>query len=276
MPIDLGRASEYIKSIDLSGTPRGMNIAEAAEADTREIFDKAKSQAQVVGSGVFSFAQGITPEVREAISDSALLAQLVANKKTSVEQDPLAWFKAYSEVLQNLGWTLQEGSWTDYTASGTAVEVHEKVIEVLTAALGPTPAALSIIVATMNALKAMKPDSPWITLFGRESQKAKMARFQIGLVEKEQDSDVFVSLLACLIQADQTITQVLFFKYKYANASFKASGAKVSINGPSLIDLRPVIRAKVRAYQTDYLSSILDLPTIERSSEPATPARDNA
>lgn len=189
MPIDLGRASEYIKSIDLTGTPLGMKIAEAAEADTGEIFDKAKSQAQVVGS-----------------------------------------------------------------RTGSAC--HHR--------------------ATMNALTAMKPDSPWITLFRRESQKAKTAPFQIGLVEKEEDSDVFVSLLACLIQADQTITQVLFFKYKYPNASFKASGAKVSINGPSLIELQPLIRAKVRAYQTDYLSSILDLPINDRSAEPARPTRDNA
>lgn len=260
MTFDSGRALQYLKSIDLRGTPRGMIVAQDAEADTGEVFDKAKSQAQIVGSGVFSFAQGVTVQVREAISDSALLAQLVANKKTSIDQDPLAWFKTYAEVLQNVGWTLQEGTWTDYTAAGTAVEVHEKVIEVLTAALGPAPAAVAIIVATMNALKGMKPDSPWITLFSRESQRAKIARFQIGLVEKGQDSDVFVSLLACLIQAQNNITQVLFFKFKSANASFKANGAKVSINGPSLIDLGPVIRSKVRAYQADYISSVLDLP----------------
>ena len=134
----------------------------------------------MVGSGVFSFAQGVTTEVRQAISDSALLAQLVANKKTSAEAQPLDWFKSYSEVLENIGWTLQEKSWVDYSGSGTAVEVHEKIIEVMTAALAPSAAALAIITATMNALKSMNADSPWITLFSRESQKAKIARFQIG------------------------------------------------------------------------------------------------
>jgi hypothetical protein len=260
MSFDTNRATQYIKSVDLSGTPRSMIVRQGAEVDAGEVFDKAKAQAQIIGSGVFSFAQGVTPEVREAISDSALLAQLIANKKTSVEQDPLGWFKEYSHVLQNVGWTLQEGSWNDYTAKGTAVEVHEKIIEVLGAALGPSATALTIITSTLNALKAMKSDSPWITLFSHESQKAKIARFQIGLVEKEEKSDVFVSLLVCLIEAKSTVTQVLFFKFKDANASFKANGAKVSINGPDLIFLGPGIRNKVRAYQLDYMSSILDLP----------------
>jgi hypothetical protein len=258
MEFDIGQAKTFVKSVDLAGTPRGI-LPQGAATEASEVFDKAKTQAQVVGSGVFSFAQGVTAEVREAISDSALLAQLVANKKVKAEQAPLDWFIAYSDVLQNLGWTVQEGGWSDYTAKGTAVEVHEKVIEVMTAALSPSAAALTIVTATMNALKAMDPNSSWITIFSRETQKAKIARFQVGLVEKEENSDVFVSLLACLIEAENNITQVLFFKFKNARASFKADSTKVSINRAALTDLGPAIRNKIRAYQTDYLSSIQDI-----------------
>lgn len=258
MAFDTIRATEFVRSIDLSGTPRGILIQDAA-ATAGEVFDKAKAQAQVVGSGVFSFAQGVTADVREAISDSALLAQLVANKQASAEKNPLDWFEVYSKVLQNIGWTLQEGQWTDYTAKGTALEVHEKILEVMTVALGPSAAALAIITATVNALKSMNSGSPWITIFNRESQKAKIARFQIGLVDKEETGDVFVSLLACVIEAHNNITQVLFFKFRDAGATFKANGAKVSVNRPALTDLGPAIRTKVRAYQVDYLSTVLDV-----------------
>lgn len=256
---DPQKAAEFVKNVDLRGTPRGL-VAQGAEAEAGEVFDKAKTQAQVVGSAVFSFAEGVDAGVREAISDSALLAQLVANKKAPVDQDPIGWFNAYSEVLQNVGWTMQEGQWADYTAKGSAVEVHDKILEVLAVALGPGAAAAAIITATVKALQGMNQNSPWITLFNRESQKAKIARFQVGLVEKGEQSDVFVSLLACLVRAEQNITQVLFFKYKAAHARFEANGVKVSINRASLSDLGPAIRTKVRAYQTDYLSSILDLP----------------
>jgi hypothetical protein len=258
MAFDIQKASNFIKNVDLRGTPRGIVPQDAATA-AGEVFDKAKAQAQVVGSGVFSFAQGVTPEVREAISDSALLAQLLANKKVSAETSPLEWFKEYSSVLQTVGWTLQEGAWTDYTAEGTGVEVHEKILQVMAVVLGPAPAALAIITATVTALKAMKSDSPWLTIFNREAEKAKIARFQIGLVDKEENGEVFVSFIAYLIEAKNTITQVLFFKFRSAGASFKANSAKVSINRASLTDLGPMIRSKIRAYQMDYLSGVLSL-----------------
>jgi hypothetical protein len=257
MAFDRTKARNYVKAVDLAGTPRGI-VAMGPEEDAGPVFDDAKKQAQVVGSGVFAFEKGVNAQVREAISDAALLAQLVANKRVSVENDPLGWFKAYADVLQNIGWTLQEGSWVDYTTTGTSTQVHEKILEVATAALAPTIAALAIITASVNALKGMDPKSPWLTIFDRESQKARIARFQIGFVNIDALGDVFVSLLGCLIEAQSNVTQVLFFKFKDARATFRANSAKVSVNKASITDLTDAIRTKTRAYQHDYLSNILD------------------
>jgi hypothetical protein len=252
------RAREYVESIDLSGTPR-WPAAQDATAEVSEVFDQAKNQAQVVGSSLFSFAQGVTPETREAISDSALLAQLVANKRSSATDEPTGWYAVYQDVLTNIGWVLQDSGWNDYTAKGAAVDVHQKIIEVLTAALGPSAAALIIIKSAVDALATMSPNTSWLTIFSRESQRAEIARFQVGLVETGETADVYVSMLACLIQAKNTVTQVLFFKYKSENATFKAASARVSIDRASLAHLQPSIRAKVRAYQDDYVSKIKDI-----------------
>jgi hypothetical protein len=162
-------------------------------------------------------------------------------------------------VLQNIGWVMQARAWNDYTTEGTGAEVHQKVIEVLTVALGPSAAATAIVKSAIDALAAMQPGSSWITIFSREVQHATISRFQVGLVETGENDDVFVSLLACLIKAQKSITQVLFFKYRHEQASFAASSSKVSINRAALTDLQPDIRKKVRAYQRDYLSSIADL-----------------
>lgn len=259
MAFDSTKSVAFIKSINLDAVPLYANVAIAQKLEPDEVFDKAKAQSQLVGSTVFSFAQGVDTAVREAISDSALLAQLVANSNAAQEEDPLKWFKLYSDVLMHLGWVLQEAQFTDYTNKGNAVEVHEKILEVMTVALGPSAAALAIVTATINALKGMKSDSSWLTIFNRESQKARIARFQIGLVETGADSDVFVSLMCCLIEANDTITQVLLFKFRSASASFKAQTQKVSINRAALSDLGPSIRKKVRNYQDSYLSSILNV-----------------
>jgi hypothetical protein len=258
MAEDSSEAVEFVRSIDLSGTPRGL-LAQDAATEATAIFATAKSQAQVVGSGLFSFAKGVTPDTREAISNSALLAQLVANKRASAEQAPTEWYAAYQDVLQNIGWVLQDRGWVDYTAGGTAVEVHQKVIEVLEVALGPSAAALSIIRSAIDVLQAMTPGTSWFTIFNRESQHARIARFQIGLVEAGEAADVFVSMLACLIEARASVTQVLVFNFRNEHASFKANSAKASINKEALQGLLPPIRTKVRAYQADYVSSIKDI-----------------
>ncbi len=161
---------DYIKSIDLSGIPRSP-VEHDAITDATPVFDEAKKQSQVVGSSIFSFAPGVEADIREAISNSALLAQLVANKQVPDQSKPLDWFKAYFGVLQNIGWILQDNGFTDYTASGDAFEMNQEIL-VMTAALGAAPAALAIITATITALKNMQPNNPWLTIFSRESQKA--------------------------------------------------------------------------------------------------------
>src|SRR5262249_55776026 len=115
-----------------------------------------------------------------------------------------------------------------------------------------------IITASLNALQAMKPESSWITIFERESRKARFARFQVGLVEQDENAEVFVSLLVCVITAHDNLTQVLLFKYRDSHARFETTSVKVSVNHSALVDLGPLIRNKVNNDMADYLSRIQD------------------
>jgi hypothetical protein len=258
MPFDLDDAHRFVEAIDLSGIPRPP-IAQGAGAAASTIFDGVRQQAQVVGSGLLSFATGVTSEMRQAISDSALLAQLHANKQTAPGADPRAWFDAYLDVLANVGWVMQGLAWNDYSTKGVAAEVDEHIIEVLQAALGPGAAALAIVDAAIKALKGMQPDTSWLQIFSRESEHAQMARFQIGLVQPGEADDLRIDLLACLIKANKTLTQVLFFKFRKASASFEANSAAASLNKVSVAALQPAIQSKVLAYQAHYVSSVIDI-----------------
>lgn len=258
MTFDVSRATNYIADLDLSNTPRGL-VDQGAAEEASQVFTDAKAQAQVVGSALFTFATGVTAETRSAISSSALLAQLVANKKADFGTSPLEWYAAYVEVLQNVGWVVQDQGWSDVTADGTASEVHQEIIALLAVALGPAATALAIVESAIGVLAKMAPDTSWLTIFDRETKRASMARFQVGLVEQEEDAQVRVALLGCLIQARSSITQVLFFKFRSEHASFKSNSGTVTIDEASLRELMPAIRGKVRAYQSDYLSSIQDV-----------------
>lgn len=249
---------QYLAAVDLSNTPRELVEQDAATDPDAAVFEQARTQAQVVGSGVFSFAPSVEAAVREAVSDALLLAQLVANKQASTEADPLRWFAAYTQVLTSVGWTLAAGGWTDYSSQGTTADVHQEVLAILTAVLGPVPTALAIVTASVKALKAMNPQSSWMRIFSRESQRARIARFQLGGVEQDGGT-LRISMVACLIEASSTITQVLVFRFREQRAAFRASHPTLSASAASLVELHPQIQAKVRAYQSSYLSSIANL-----------------
>ena len=250
----------YLRSLELPPIP-SIAIHQGVADETTAVFDAAKNQAQVVGGSLFSFVQGVTPEVRTAISNSALLAQLVANKKYSAEANPLDWYRVYNEVLHNVGWVIQTGEWNKYEGKGTIAEVHQQLIEVLGAAITGGPAA-ALIKSAIDALTKIQKDQAngsWLRIFSRETQKARISRFQVGLAEPGADADVFITLLCCVINASKTVTEVLVFKFKAENADFTANLGKVSVNKDSIEAIGPAIRQKVLDYQTAYLSSIKDL-----------------
>src|SRR6266851_1138828 len=117
MAFDINVAIEYVSEAEL---PAPRIVAQVAKFEEGPALDATKNQGQVVGSGLFSFEQGVDAEVRQAISDSALLAQLIANKRVPGGDPVLKWYSAYFEVLTNIGWTIQASTFEEYKASGNA------------------------------------------------------------------------------------------------------------------------------------------------------------
>ena len=255
MGIDLEQSRQFIEAAELPPRPRDVASLDAATTG-QSIFDSAKTQATVVGADVFSFVTGVGDTIRAAISDSALLAQLVASKKVPDGTDIYAWYNAYFDVLRNVGWVVQDNGFAEYSESGDGFEVHEQIIAVATALLGPATAALAVIKTTLDALKAMKSNTGWLTIFERETQHAEAARFQISLVQAGAAGEVMINMIAFGIKADKAITQVLFFKVKKTRASLRQNSAKLSINSAALGDLGSDIRKKVRDYQTKYIADL--------------------
>lgn len=255
---NIAEALSFINAVDISDVPRSL-APMGAEEEAKPVFDQAKDQAQVVGSGLFSFAKGVDAVARQAISDSTLLAQLVANKKADFSVDPKAWFVAYLDVLSNIGWSVQDKGWQNFQSSGTQSEVSAQIVPVIAAALAPGAAAMTVIKAAVDALTAMQPSSSWLTIFNRDTKKASIGRFQVGLVEKGADDDLMISLIGFIITATNDLTQVLFFKLTQAGVTFAANASKASLDREDIETVAPAVRAKVSDHVFDYVSKIGDL-----------------
>jgi hypothetical protein len=255
------RAKEYVRALELP-LRRGFEAFERGyeAVDTVELnFDELKNQAMVVGSDIVSFVKGVTPERREDIVNSSLLAQLVAKKRVSDPTQIYDWYNAYFDVLMNIGWVVQDRGFATYSEASEDFEAHEAILAVAASLLGPGAGALAVIKATLDALKSMSANSPWITLFNRESQSANTARFQVMLAEQGDDAQFLVSLMAFGLEAGAKLTQVLFFKFRSNEVTLKHLTGKVTIDSDVLSSVRELIKKKIVGFTSNYLEALPDL-----------------
>lgn len=225
-------------------------------------FDAAKEQATVVGSDVIAFVKGITPEQRSDIVNASLLAQLVAKKQVPEPADfgqVKAWYDAYFDALSQLGFVIQDRGFAEYREDSQNFEAHEAIMKVAATLLAGSPGALLLVQSTLDALKSMQADSPWLALFNRESQSAKTARFQVSLVDQESDGELLLALVAFGMEAQRTLTQVLFFKFRSNEVKLGHYSGKVTINAPVLEAVRDAVAGKLVAYATAYVKGLPDL-----------------
>lgn len=258
MVVDVAFAAKFITEAKLPPRPEQTL---GLDSSTQAVFDATKNQALVVGSDVVSFETGVDDEFRQAIADSALLAQFVASGANSATQDPIGWFDSYFGALANFGWVTQSRDTAVYDLKGDGLAVHQAIIEVIAAFAGAAPAAIALITTALNALKSMDQTSPLITLFNRESQHAKVGRFQITAVRKDPNHGLLAETIAFALNADSTITQILFFKLHKSHTTLRRSQGSVSIDVDAMRSLAPTIKSRIAAYRASYINAI-PLPAI--------------
>lgn len=253
-------ALDFVSTLELPAAPAPLEGP--VEDSTGAAFQTAKNQASVVGSELISFVKGVTPETRQAIANSALLAQLAANKAVPSNGDIYRWYDRYFDVLGKIGWIVQDRGFTTYKATGNGFEAHEAILDVAASLLGPAATSAVILNETIKALRSLKDaNSPLITVFDRQSQHAQAARFQVSLVQDNADKDFLVALLAFGLEANTKVTQVLFFRYRSSDAILKHMSGKVTITPEIMARVAPAIEAKVAAFQTSFVRT-LDLPDV--------------
>jgi hypothetical protein len=169
------------------------------------------------------------------------------------------WYNAYFDVLTNVGWVVQDKGFAEYKESGTDFETHKAILAVASVALGAAPTALAIVTQTLQSLQSMNESRPWITIFDRESRRARTARFQISVAEQDPDGQFFVNLLAFGLEAKSDVTQVLFFKVRKEKAKLRHYSGRVTINSAVLGGVADVIKAKLVDHARDFVSQLPDL-----------------
>jgi hypothetical protein len=113
-----------------------------------------------------------------------------------------------------------------------------------------------VVTKTLESLKKLSDDSPWITLFHRESRSANTARFQVSLAEADDNAGLLVTLMAFGVEARAQVTQVLFFKFKKNDATLHHHSGKVTINSMVLTGVRDDIARKLSGFTREFVAGL--------------------
>jgi hypothetical protein len=185
-----------------------------------------------------------------------LIAQLAANKAADAAADVFAWYRKYIEVLQKVGWTVQDMEFQTQQVSDRNLGVHSAIVPVVMAMLGPAIGAASLVVSVLNGLQEMDKNSPWITMYDRASQHSHGAKFQVGYVDADATGAPQINAMCFGIDAKRTVTQVLFFKFSKDSAELQKANGKLAMSPAQLAEARDVIAKRVHPFIADYVKDL--------------------
>lgn len=231
---------------EMTVLPEPGTEAERGEPVVVPGFVTPDEQGAVVDSNVVTFPAGTTTEVRNAVSNWLLLAQRVATKKAPDKEKTQEWCDAYLDTLLQSGWVERENAsaWTEESATGFTV--HQKILELVAVVLGPVPTALAIVTAALTSLQGMSKDSPWITLFDRRGRSATAVGFQVANCETGDDGQPVLRAIDFRVHAEQSMTQVLFFKFTSRRARLYRRAVLLELPSDAIADYGPAIKQKVQ------------------------------
>jgi tetratricopeptide (TPR) repeat protein len=232
------------------------------------VFDAAVEQTFVVGSDIVAFVRGVPAEQRSDVVNALLLAQLVAKRKVpepSKLADIVTWYDSYFDTLSNIGFSVQERSFTEYRAAGDTFEAQEAIRDAASVMLAGAPAALATVTKTLDSMKKglesmTATSSSWVTLFSIESRSGTTGRFQVLVVDRNEDAGLVIRLMAFGMEGRSTMTQVLFFKFKKNDARVLHHSGTVIVNTFVLAGVRDAIVEKLKPYAGNLIAPLDEPP----------------
>jgi hypothetical protein len=243
---------DFLRTLPLPELPPQFEAAEATP-----VTFSADRQAIAIGSQLAEFTPAVSPDTRNAVANTLLLAQLAANKAASQATDVFTWYNTFTGVLGSIGWQSQGIEFQVHTITDRDLDVHKAIIPVITAMLGPAIAAASLVVEILKGLESMNSSSPWITLFSSQSKTVTGAKFQLTYVDADTPGgDPKISLVCFTIKADGAIDQVLFFKFTSQTVELKKGSASLSATTQRLNTDKDAIAARVNAYISSNVQNI--------------------
>jgi hypothetical protein len=244
----------YINDLELDVPLNDYKNLQDGTPPTGEAVPAEEEKKYVNDKSLVSFAAGVSGENQNDLLDSLLISQLAANKQYSAEDEPEQWFNAFSGVMNNIGWILEESDFSTYKAKGNVIEFESVVMDILESALGGEiiPTAKSLL----NAVKGLADkDSNKFIAFEKNTHSLKKGNFLLG-VANETNATLSFSMCMIMMESTHQIKQILFFKSTKDETKIDYSSVKGTLNSLKFAAVRSVVDKKLEDYRNDYIANI--------------------
>ncbi len=243
--VHVGRkATVPTKPMILAGVPTTDGVATA---------DPSKPSGFVDSGSLVSFVAGVGQQNQADVLNSTLLAQLAANKKYDREKDTVNWYAFYRNVIENVGWVVQEFQFEQYNVSGASVTTDKIVAEVLAAIA--TGNDLAVITSVLNAIKGLSRDDNRLVLFDHASHSSKNGNFQISSCA-ESGGVVVMKIGAFYFSTTQNVDRVLWFDFSSSNSNIYKGAQAMTLNNDVYSQVRSTIVTKLGDNAKNFIANL--------------------
>ena len=212
-----------------------------------------KDEAFVNTGSLVSFTDKLSGEDKEDVLNSTMLAQLHANKVANRYTDTDGWYKSYIDVMENIGWIIQDFKFKQFESSSASFKISEVCLELIKALVGDDAAVLKDVVEMFTALSK---NEGGLTLFDTHSFSASKGNFQILPCTKDESGQVVLSFFGSFFNVKSSEQDFFFFSWKSEDVKFFYAGENLTLNKEIYSKVREAVKRKLGNHATDFIDDL--------------------
>jgi hypothetical protein len=216
--------------------------------------DSSEDKAYFNNKSIVSFVAGVSPENRQDVLDSTLLAQLAAGHLYPDPANLKEWYNKYTEVLTHIGWTVQANEFSEISSAGSLFEMKNAILGIVSAAFGGN--YLTIVSKVLDALQSLSDSDSKIVAFEKNTHSEGKGTFQLAMAE-EVNGAVALHMVGFILSATSEVRHILFFTSKKEKATVSSSSMGCTLSKEVYATVRNTVKQKLGAKAEQYIAEIV-------------------
>jgi hypothetical protein len=242
----------YVAALQLSLPEKAYRSTVRGVAPEPESTDEDK--AYLDNKSIVSFVAGVSPENRQDILDSTLLAQLAAGHLYPDPKDLKQWYEKYTEVLRNIGWSIEANEFSEVASSGSLFDMKNVILSIISAAFGGN--YIAIVTKVLDAMKELSDSDNKIVAFEKNTHSLGKGTFQMAIVE-EINNAVALRMAGFIISTSNVVKRILFFSSKDEQSTVSSNLMACSLNKEVYATVRNTVKQKLGDKTQQYIAEIV-------------------